>query len=89
MRSFRTNLQKAVKLNGGEIRDEQERRDGSSLVGFRFVYVEGKHTGTVDVTYGSKKPFGTFPDVDPPFCTLYIRMKESTGFGEALQLPSR
>ncbi len=80
IRTFRSDLQKAVRQHNGEIRDEQERLDGSSLVSFRFVYIEGKHTGTVEVTYGPEKPFGAFPDVDPPFRTLHIRIEESTGF---------
>jgi len=51
----------------------------SALVGFRFVCVEEEHAGTVDVKYGTEKPFGAFPEVDPPIRTLHLRMEESTG----------
>ncbi len=79
MRTFRSELKKAVRQYGGEISDEQERIDRSFLMGFRFIYVEGEHTGTVAITYGPEKPFGAFPDIDPPFRTLHIGIEESTG----------
>ncbi len=81
MRTFRTDLQKSVGLHGGEIREEQECLNGSSLIGFRFIYIEGEHTGTVEARYGPERHFGTFPDDDPPFRTLTIRIEETTGFG--------
>ena len=89
MRTFRSDLRKAVRLHGGEIREEQQCLNGSSLIGFRFIYIEGEHTGTVEATYGPEKPFGTFSDDDPPFRTLTIRIEETTGFEREVKTTSR
>jgi hypothetical protein len=79
MRSCRSDLHDAVRQHGGTIGEEQESLEESSLVGFRFDYVEADHSGMVEVTLGPKQPIGPF-DHSPPLRRLTIQIKESTGY---------
>lgn len=80
MRSFRSQLQKAVRQHGGKIREEEETLEESFLVGFRFDYVVEEHRGTVETTLGPGIPMGP-PGFDwPPLRRMIITITESVGF---------
>ena len=80
LRSFRSQLQKAVRRHGGKIGDEEETLEEAFLAGFRFDYVVGEHRGTVETTLGPEIPMGP-PGFDwPPQRRMIITITESIGF---------
>ena len=80
MRSFRSQLQKAVRRHGGKIGEEEETLEESFLVGFRFDYVVGEHRGSVEATLGPEIPMGPPGFNWPPQRRMVIRIKEWIGF---------
>lgn len=81
MRSFRLELEQRLIQNGGRISKEKEKLAGSSLVGFRFSYVQKGHSGLVEARFGPEKPYGAFPE-DPPYRQLKIQIVEWFGSGQ-------
>jgi hypothetical protein len=86
MRSFKSQLQKAVRQHGGKIGEEEETLEESFLAGFRFDYVVGEHRGSVETTLGPEIPMGP-PGFDrPPLRRMVIRIKEWVGFAEDAEI---
>lgn len=86
MRSFRSELQKAVRQHGGKTGEEEETLEGSFLVGFRFDYVEGEHRGRVEAALGPRIPMAPPGFNWPPQRRLVVRIGESVGFPRGVEV---